>query len=431
VLHARYTLLLGIQTRHGSLVNTPPPSHEETFLAEVARVRGSGVLGQSGRLLELFGYLAARGPEAEPATQADIAEAVFGQTETMIDDATARVYIHRLRKRLEAFYGSGDDQPYRLTVPAGTYALRLVQAGGEEAKPADDAIVPPPASSPSPVTRRRLAIAGAIGLVLLAGAFLLGRALPAPPRPTNAFWEPFFSSERPLLIVLGDYYIYGEIDPIRPEEGRLIRDFRVDSPADLARMQEQMPDRFGNSEDVGLNYLPFSVAYGLQQVVPILSSTGRNVSVLPASELEPDMLNYFDVIYVGLFSGMHLLEDETFRGSAFDIGESYDELIDTAARNRVYVSEEARSLASPAYYRDYGYIARFRTVSGALVAVVAGARDTGLRGVAPILGSADLPEPLAQEAGADTVEALYQITGQQGANLSVRLLVARERSAGQ
>ena len=409
-------------------MTTEHSPHEETFLAEVARVRASGVLGEGGRLSELFNYLAARGYAAEAATQADIAQAVFGQTETTIDDATVRVYIHRLRKRLEEFYRSADEPAVRLTVPAGTYALRLVREEQEkERKPSEEA--PAAQARALPLRERRWWPALVLlGFALLAGAFLLGRALPADSSRANAFWRPFLDSERPTLIVLGDYYIYGEIDPVRPEEGRLIRDFRVDSPADLVRMQELMPDRFGNAEDVGLNYLPFSAAYGMQEIVPLLSANGRSISVLPASQLEPDMLNYFDVVYVGLFSGMHLLEDVTFRGSGFDLGESYDELIDTTANNRTYISEEARSLASPAYYRDYGYVARFRTLSGGLVAVVAGARDTGLRGVAPIIGGAELPESLGNEAEGEAFEALFQITGQQGADLSERLLVARERA---
>ena len=75
---------------------------EQHFLAELARVRGSGVLGDSGRLRELFDYLAGRGADAVPASQADIADSVFGQADTEGDDATVRVYIHRLRKRLGA-----------------------------------------------------------------------------------------------------------------------------------------------------------------------------------------------------------------------------------------------------------------------------------------------------------------------------------------
>ncbi|MGC1269862.1 MAG: helix-turn-helix domain-containing protein, partial [Croceibacterium sp.] len=75
-----------------------------SFAAEVARLNAAKVAGESGRLRDLFDYLAARGPEAPSASQADIADAVFGQTATEGDDATVRVYVHRLRKRLEDFY---------------------------------------------------------------------------------------------------------------------------------------------------------------------------------------------------------------------------------------------------------------------------------------------------------------------------------------
>ena len=61
---------------------------QASFADEVARVRESGLVGYSGRLRDLFDYLAARGPEGEPATQADIAETVFGQMQAEADDAT-------------------------------------------------------------------------------------------------------------------------------------------------------------------------------------------------------------------------------------------------------------------------------------------------------------------------------------------------------
>jgi len=403
---------------------------EQAFAAEVARLRASSALGDTGRLRELFDYLAARGPAAVPATQAEIADAVFGQPDADGDDATARVYIHRLRKRIEEFYAAhGEGQEgERLALPAGTYALRL--AADEPAEtPAD------PTRQPGPLLRFLLVPGVGLGLMLgaLLVAFLLGRALPgegdAP--SANALWQPFVASPRPTLVVVGDYYIFGEIDPVTPEEGRLIRDFRVNSPLDLELMQDLYPERFGAAEDVGLNYLPFSSAYALREIVPILARGGREVRVMPASDLTPDMLNRNDVVYLGLFSGMALIEEVTFMQSGFTLGESYDELIDTAS-GTIYTSEEARRLASPVYYRDYAYVARYRTPGGTLVAVIAGARDTGLRGISPLVSAGSLPAGLGEQAaGEEDFEALYQITGQQGADLSERLLIARPRPTEQ
>ncbi len=397
------------------------PATAGRFNAAVARVRESGALGDGGRLLELFDFLADRGPDTPSVSQAEIAETVFGQTDTGVDDATVRVYIHRLRKRLEDFYAADAEhsEAPRLTLPPGTYALRLV---------ADD----PAALADAPVRRpRRLGSLAwlALALLILAGTFFLGRTSAEPDEapPANAFWQPFLDSPRPKLIVVGDYYMFAEIDPLEPEHGRLIRDFRVNSTADLELMQDLEPGRYGTAEDVSLNYLPFSVSYGLNRIVPILARGGRQVSIIAASELQPDMLNYFDVVYVGLFSGMHLLEDVNFMSSGFDIGETYDELYDKKSE-KTFTSEEARSRVSPVYYRDYGYISRFRSPGGALVAIVAGARDTGLRGIAPIIAAPKLASALGPSARRGDFEAVYEITGQQGADLSEQLLAVRERA---
>ena len=399
--------------------NTGTGREAQVFATEVARVHASGALGESGRLRELFDYLAERGPAAGPATQADIADAVFGQPDTEGDDATARVYIHRLRKRLEDFYAGGGEGPggVRLVLPAGTYALRL----------ADPASAAPAAAPAAPRPRRwlyALALAGALGL-----AFLIGRMLPGSGDgpPGNALWEPFLASDRPIMVVVGDYYMFGEYNEVEPEQSRLIRDFRINSPMDLAALQEAEPARYGNAEDVGLTYLPLSAAYALREIVPILSRGGRRVEVVPASEFEADSARDANVVYVGLLSAMRLLEDRTFAGSTFRIGENYDELIDRRS-DQLYRSEEAHSLASPVSYRDYGYVARFEGPGGALVAVVAGARDTALRGLGPIVAGEELPAELDDLAGdEESVEALFQINGQQGADLSERLLVARAR----
>jgi len=397
---------------------------EHAFAGEVARVQASGTLGESGRLRELFDYLAARGPAAAPATQAEIADSVFGQFDAEGDDATARVYVHRLRKRLEDFYSAEGDGPHgaRLTLPAGTYALRLAEPA---ARPAGAKDGPEARTARKPgLWRHALVLVAAVVLALLVGRILPG---PDDAPPANAFWEPFVASDRPIVVVVGDYYMFGEIDPVRPEQSRLIRDFRIDSPMDLAGLQEAEPGRYGNAEDVGLTYLPLSTAYGLRHVVPLLARGGKEVSVVAASELRADTIREADIVYIGLIGAMGLLEDTAFEGAGFRVGESYDELIDTEARRR-YTSEEARSLASPAFYRDYGYLARFRTPGGSLVAIVAGARETALRGLSPIVAGEHLPEPLDDLAeGGDGLEALFQVTGQQGADLSDRLIVARAR----
>ena len=382
------------------------------FEREVERIRASGVLGRTGRLRELFDFLAQRGP-AQPVSQADIAYGVFGQLDAGADDATARVYVHRLRKRLAEFYAREGAEAGRLTLPAGSYELVFEEAAQVSAR------------------GRRPSLRWIVALLLLAAlavSFVMGREAgsPGPAAEANAIWQPFLESDRQIVVALGDYYIFGEIDPFEPERGRMIRDFAINSPTDLARAQESEPDRYGQAEDMGLSYLPLSSAYALRSLMPVLARHPQPVEVVAASVVSPQMLRDRNVVYIGLVSGMGLLEETTFGSSDLSVGETYDELRD-AVSGRRYSSGEALSRTSTEYYRDFGYIARFRRPGGALVAVVAGARDTGLRGLAP-LAVGELDARLKDVAAGDgSFEAVFEFTGQQGADLSSRLDLARER----
>ena len=191
---------------------------------------------------------------------------MFGQPDTEGDDATARVYVHRLRKRLEEFYAAEGDGPggARLVLPAGTYALRF--AGGSRAGRRLDA-------SPGQALAFRRGLRGRAG----------ARAPRRPPAPAGAMRRrPTPSGSRSSSPTARSsswsamYYMFGEIDPVRPEQSRLIRDFRIDSPTDLAALQEAEPERYGNAEDVGLTYLPLSTAEALRHVMPILARDGRD-----------------------------------------------------------------------------------------------------------------------------------------------------------
>jgi hypothetical protein len=388
------------------------------FVAEAARVRASGTLGGSGRLLELFDYLVARGGSAEPASQAEIAQAVFGQTDADGDDATARVYIHRLRKRLEEFYAGAGDPPGapKIELPPGTYALRL-------AAEAEPLALPAPT-----VGRRRRWLLALIPLAVVA-AFFVGWALrPAADRPpANAIWQPFLASDRPILVVVGDYYIFGEFDPGRPEATRLVRDFDINSANDLELAQMTNPKRYANTEDEGLNYLPMSSAYGLQALMPVLARHSKPLTVIPASQLTSDAFLKYHVVYVGLLSGMGMLEDINFMNSHFAVGGTYDELIEMAS-DKTFISGEGHSLTTPFYYKDYAYLSEFREPGGALIAVVASERETGLRGLSRIAAGAKLPGEVGRLAnGSNGFEALFEVTGQQGADLGEKLVKASAR----
>ena len=74
------------------------------------------------------------------------------------------------------------------------------------------------------------------------------------------------------------------------------------------------------------------------------------------------------------------------------------------------------------------YLSEFREPGGALVAVVASVRETGLRCLAHLAVGPSLPDGVGNLAkGAKGFEALYEVTGQHGADLGEKLLHASAR----
>src|SRR5687768_9087665 len=90
-------------------------------LAQVAeQFRASGLLGKPGTLSRLFDFLLARTLAGDAPKEIEIALEVFGKAPTfdVSQDAVVRVYVHKLRRRLEDFHAkSADPSIGKLAIP--------------------------------------------------------------------------------------------------------------------------------------------------------------------------------------------------------------------------------------------------------------------------------------------------------------------------
>jgi hypothetical protein len=406
-------------------------------LAEIARVRESGVLGATGRLVELFDFLASRSADNRPPKEAEIALAVFGKadSEALRDDPVARVYIHRLRKRLDDFYlRHGTPAGVRLDIPKGDYRIVCVtpeETSASAAPTATEAEAELASEAPiaKPDRRKRWALIAAGFLALMLGGNVAAWALLAnkPPEKQLAdagIWTEIANSPRPLLIVVGDYYMFGEYEE-RVKLKRLVRDFAINSKEDLVHSQRDNPGTFDQYSDVAMQYLPASAAYALADLAPLLRE-GRQVQVALASELTPERLKSDDIIYIGLLSGMGKLRDAVFSQSRFAIGESYDQIIDRKT-GKTYTSEAFRAAPSDQMYRDYGFFSTFEGPAGNRIAILSGSRDTAVMGVAEALTQMDRLAKVEKKTGGKLdFEALFEVKGQKHVNLEAQVLASYE-----
>jgi hypothetical protein len=390
----------------------------QAFSEQVARIRERGVLGRSQALMRLFDYLADPAREGRPLREADVAQDVFGRELDLSGDASVRVYIHRLRRKLEEFYaGPGAGEPHRLVIPVGDYRLDVVEA--TQAAPA----------GPKPRPRWLVPAVAAAVLVLIANlaAWWVVARETAPERElariaATPLWADI-GRERPVIVVVGDYYIFGDTD-YGPGPKRMIRAFEINSPADLDAWLMANPELQGKYIDLDTYYTPVGATLALREIMPLVRQAAgglERVRVITASHLTPDMMKSADIVYVGYLSALRILQDPVFDRSRFTIGDTYDELIDRKT-GKSYVSG-AGAAAGNAPNRDYGYLAAFKGAAGNHFLIVAGNRDIGVMQTAEIATDRKALAALKPQAGRP-LEALYQVDGVGRTNLGARPVVA-------
>lgn len=409
--------------------------HEiEQLQQQADQFRASGMLGKPGALSRLFDYLLTRSLTGEAPKEIEIALQVFAKSSAfdVSQDSVVRVYVHKLRRRLDEFYERlTPPSPARLVIPKGEYRLTIEQQVAEAVEvPIVQGAVPDVVCARPTRSRWQIWTAAIVGVLLavaagaLVTAQLLGgrEALEMRSVRHSALWAPLLEDDRPITIVVGDYYLMGETDAANKVR-RLVREFHINSNADFMYHTELNPELMGRYRNMDLSYLPASTASALQNLAPILA-VKKNVRVALMSELEGTTLKTSHIIYVGYISGMGMLGDTVFAGSRLSPGSTFDELVDAGSK-ATYVSKGAGTLSGDSRYTDYGYLSTFPGPAGNRIVILAGTRDTGVMHSAEAATHAAVINEISQQAGASTsFESLHEVHGVAKASISARRVFA-------
>lgn len=415
----------------------------EQLQVQAAQLRSSNVLGREGLLTRVFEFLLERSLAGAAPKEIEIAMQVFGRGPDFLvtQDSTVRVYVHKLRRKLDEYYaGSGRRESSRIAIPKGEYRLVLEDVCTSEPAAALE-LAPAPQQSglrhhPTPARRFGngkplwIAVAVILAASLLANVILVLRQHAAfssndtveyATAREHPLWSKLFADDAPINVVIGDYYIFGERSPDGSVR-RLIRDFEINSSSELHELIHSHQELSQQYENLELRYLPVASASVLAQVMPILASSGKRIQVSLASNVDGHTLKSGHIVYIGFLSGMGMLQDLAFQNSRFSVGGSFDEIVD-GVEHRTYLSEAGEPLAGGRRpYRDYGYLSSFVAPSGKQIVVIAGTRDIAVMHMAEVLASRSQLDTLTPVATAPAFEALYEVTGIDSADVHGQLL---------
>src|SRR5580698_6271793 len=185
-------------------------SDPESLQALADRIRATGALGRSQLIQKLFDFLIECSATGRAPKETEVAIEVFGRDAgfDVAQDAMVRVYVHKLRRKLEEYYSArGCSDPFQLTIPKGAYRIIVNDREVTPAEPpvpepvaeAREAVLPVPAPVVIPTRRRwlwpTLAASLIVNLLLFGLLFWHGaRTVPANPVLSNPLWARMLNS---------------------------------------------------------------------------------------------------------------------------------------------------------------------------------------------------------------------------------------------
>jgi hypothetical protein len=402
----------------------------EELQALVERIIKSGELGRSRTYSDILNYLADCAVSGNTPKEVAIAIDVLGR-ENDFDvgkDSIVRVHIYHLRNKLKAYFSKyGRQEKYHLDIPKGQYILTAIpanEADGEQAA--------------SIYSRRREAMtpwlaALAVLLLFLNLVFQLeddSAEVPDSPFVLLSPWKEMLDDTSPILILVGDYFIFGEMNA-QGDVDRLVREFDVNSSEDLNLLQD---GRVAGSElyyDLGLNYIPSSTAFALSRLItgPLHNIDSNRLNVKLVSDYSTADLANNHIVYLGYLSGLQELYALMFAGSSLEIGDTYDEL-SNLQNGEYYISNSG--LSGPDAFKDYSLLVSFPSPSGHQISMISGMRDESLINIAQ---QASDPQVLSQieqnleQVGDESIhfEALFEVFGFDNTNFNSRLIYTYKR----
>ena len=398
------------------------------------KMRASLEGNRSDKLLRLFEFLLERTLAGDPPTEQQIAEGVFstGQTDGPRPDANVRVYVHRLRKLIGATFA--DTPGPRLDLPPGAYKLRLINLPpGEDVEPEELS---------NPIGRRRIWRAGRWGAAILLGAgfallaviSLMVPLYDAGPRLNSAMpWAAISDSDRPITIVMGDYFLYAEFGGQRDRRStpKLIWDQGVPTREDLIIYQILNPANADAVADLDQQYVTSATLTAATAIRSALRRDAvfqrRRVRLIAASQLTAEMLKLTDIVYVGQLSGLGaILRDPLFQASGLSLDAGRGALSDTTS-GKIYRSDGMELRDEQIPRRDYGYLARLPGPSGNNVLIVASIRDAGLKEMSELATDPVRLDtlPVAVTGSARGFEVLFQVRTMGSVNLGATPVIRR------
>ncbi len=310
----------------------------------------------SEKYLELLRYLLEMAQKGLIPKEKDIAKDVLqkGQDFDPMVDTSVRVYIYRLRKKLENYYqNEGKSSKLQLVMPKGEYHIEIRHPDIREKAKRGYFHIP-------------FVVTLLLCFFLLATVYYVWRdsenfktSLRPIPK-SDEIWSPFINNGLPTLLVLGDHFFYASRENDDVTNVKHIRYHAINSMKELqAFIEKQKDTQVVYYKDTDL-FLDRYCSWSLLDILPIFYGYKKKLTLKLASELTWNDFYQYNLLFVGSFKTLGILE------SVFDnLRVNYELLplpnkiiIRDSLMTRSRVLPTLMSKTQPFFQREYSYIAK-------------------------------------------------------------------------
>lgn len=264
---------------------------EKEIRALLDRIGGSNALGTSptyGRLLEFLveGTLS----EAVPKEQ-EIAEHLLGNNFDRSDTSKIRIYVYHLRKKLDQYFeNEGKDEAYLLSIPKGGYKVQFKRNK--------------PEGFLAGLTEKSkylwLPLLGLLLCSVVMNTYFMLRSGESQNKTylQSAYWKEFFEDDKPIQVVIGDLFIFSELDSLTGEV-RNIRIPTINSPAQFEEYRNQEENQGRALSEISYTHLLKASTEWISSLTKVFHPE-KEFNIRPYSRMNAKDLLDYNIVFVGM-----------------------------------------------------------------------------------------------------------------------------------
>lgn len=287
---------------------------ESTCEKLLEKILNSEEFGNSTVYGNYLTYLVKAANKGESLKETTIAIDFFGKDAEFnpAEDTIVRSHTYTLRKKLERYYlTEGKKDKYRLRIPKGHYETKFIQA-------------------PNNILSRdyiwnklKKYYSFLIIIAFILICFQIWNQYKVAQTkldkyqvidPDNFIWKEYLQSTLPILIVPGDHFTF-DIFSNKFDRQFSVRDVTINSMEDLDNLKSEVGDN--TLQPTPEPYFPYHSIWGLPPILNILFSTNQKPILRKSSDLSPQILDEYNIIFVGSIKTLYILE-HTVERSNFD-----------------------------------------------------------------------------------------------------------------